>query len=415
MPMQQTGFVDTHTAGTVDAVAVQALSDWIVEEGLARNNLDVLIRGFSEGVAALGIPLVRMHVSIAALHPTVKGYGGYWWRNRGFVAEEYERSSLPRVGWEASPLRVMLEDNVMAMRYRLDANVPLDYPVLEEFREQGGTDWVGRLVRFGEEGIQTGLPGMLLSWLSDQPGGFSDADIATLDRLVPRLGLACYRIALKRAAEDLLDAYVGTDAGHRVMSGQIERGAASRLYSVVMVADLRGFTRFADETVGEDVLASLNETLGDLADIVDAHKGDVLKFLGDGFLAIFSLEGRDPEAVCAEALAAAEEMCAANGRLNAARGAAGKPPLVVDVALHLGEVMYGNVGSNRRLDFTVIGPAVNEAARIEALCTPLGEQILVSESFAAASGAKLRSVGTHQLRGVARSQELFTVAAVAGG
>ncbi|MGX1100077.1 adenylate/guanylate cyclase domain-containing protein [Amorphus sp. MBR-141] len=408
MTMQETGFVDMRTVETVDAMAVQNLSDWIVEEGLARNNLDVLIQGFSEGVAELGIPLVRMHVSIAALHPTVKGYGGYWWRNRGFIAEEYERASLPRVGWATSPLRVMLENGILAMRYRLDGNAPLEFPVLEEFREEGGTDWVGRLVRFGEAGTQSGLPGMLLSWLADRPGGFSDADIATLDRLVPRLGLACYRIALKRAAEDLLDAYVGTDAGHRVLSGQIERGAATRLYSVVMVADLRGFTNFADETLGEDVLASLNETLGELADIVDAHKGDVLKFLGDGFLAIFSLEGRDPAVVCAEALGAAEEMRAANGRLNMARGAAGKAPLVVDVALHLGEMMYGNVGSSRRLDFTVIGPAVNEAARIEALCQPLGEQILVSESFAAASVETLRSVGTHQLRGVARSQELFT-------
>jgi len=392
----------------VDLAAIQDLSDWIIDEGLLRDDLDRLIQGFCEGVAALDIPLVRMHVSIAALHPTVKGYGGYWWRNRGFVAEEYERSSMPRIGWQASPLRVMLEEGVMAMRYRLDTNETLSFPVLEEFRGGGGTDWVGRLVRFGEEGMDTGLPGMLLSWLSDRPGGFSESDIETLDRLVPRLGLACYRIALKRAAQDLLDAYVGTDAGHRVLSGQIERGAASRLYSVIMVADLRGFTHFADETDGEDVLQSLNETLGDLADIVDAHKGDVLKFLGDGFLAIFSLEGRDAAAVCAEALTAAEEMRTANDRLNERRAASGRAPLVVDVALHLGEVMYGNVGSNRRLDFTVIGPAVNEAARIEALCQPLGEQMLVSESFAAAFGDGLRSVGTHELRGVARTQELFT-------
>jgi adenylate cyclase len=408
MTMHESGLAGPRDGTAAYTRAIQDLSDWIVEEGLSRDNLDVLIQGFCEGVAALDIPLVRMHVSVAALHPTVKGYGGYWWRGRGFVAEEYERASMPQIGWQESPLRIMLEEDVMAMRYRLDTNEPLSFPVLEEFREEGGTDWVGRLVRFGEEQMQTGLPGMLLSWLSDRPGGFSDADVATLDRLVPRLGLACYRIALKRAAEDLLDAYVGTDAGHRVLSGQIERGSASRLYSVIMVADLRGFTHFADETDGEDVLASLNETLGDLADIVDAHKGDVLKFLGDGFLAIFSLEGREPAAVCAEALAAADAMRAANDRLNAERTAAGRAPLVVDVALHLGEVMYGNVGSNRRLDFTVIGPAVNEASRIEALCEPLGERLLVSESFAGACGEPLRSVGTHELRGVARTQQLFT-------
>ncbi|MGX1305598.1 adenylate cyclase [Amorphus suaedae] len=406
--MQHSRFADAPAEGAAETRAIQDLSDWIVEEGLSRNNLDVLIQGFCEGVAALEIPLVRMHVSIAALHPTVKGYGGYWWRGRGFVAEEYERSSLPRIGWRSSPLRVMLEDGVREMRFRLDGNGTLDFPVLEDFREEGGTDWIGRMVRFGAEEADTGLPGMLLSWLSDRPGGFSDADVATLDRLVPRLGLACYRIALKRAAEDLLDAYVGTDAGHRVLSGQIERGAATRLYSVVMVADLRGFTRFADETDGEEVLASLNTALGELCDLVEAHQGEVMKFMGDGFLAIFSLEDRDPESVCAEALAAAEAMIAANAALNGLRAEQGLPPLVVDIALHLGELMYGNIGSSRRLDFTVIGPAVNEASRIEALCTPLGRQLLVSESFAAACGVPLTSVGSHPLRGVARSQELYT-------
>ncbi|MDQ0315843.1 adenylate/guanylate cyclase domain-containing protein [Amorphus orientalis] len=405
--MHTSGPAEARTDVPPDSHAIQQLSDWLVEQGLTRDNLDVLIQGFCEGVAALDIPLVRMHISIAALHPTVKGYGGYWWRGRGFVAEEYERSSMPQIGWQSSPLRVMLEDGVMAMRFRLDTNEPLEFPILDEFREEGGTDWVGRMVQFGDGESSTGLPGMLMSWLSDHPGGFSEADLATLDRLVPRLGLSCYRIALKRAAEDLLDAYVGTDAGHRVLSGQIERGAASRLNAVIMVADLRGFTHFADETEGEDVLASLNDTLGSLADIVDAHKGDVLKFLGDGFLAIFSLEGRDPPAVCAEALAAADAMQKANDELNAERTAVGRPPLVVDVALHLGEVMYGNVGSMRRLDFTVIGPAVNEASRIEALCEPLGERLLVSESFAGVCGVGLRTVGTHELRGVARTQELF--------
>ena len=251
---------------------------------------------------------------------------------------------------------------------------------------------------------------MVTSWTSDLPGGFDDADIALIDGLLATLALAVYRIALLQVAVDLLDAYVGAEPGRRILGGQIRQGTAQQLSAAIVIADLRGFTAVADRTPAERLVAGLNEHLGAVVEAVEQHGGQVLKFLGDGLMAVFSLEMRPAEAACADALAAAEAALAANAAINGRREAAGEPLLALDIALHLGAVMYGNVGSARRLDFTVIGPAVNEASRIEALCEPLGCHVLTSAAFAEACPRPLRSLGHHTLRGVASPQELFTLA-----
>ncbi|MGH6919445.1 MAG: adenylate/guanylate cyclase domain-containing protein, partial [Geminicoccaceae bacterium] len=227
--------------------------------------------------------------------------------------------------------------------------------------------------------------------------------------LVNTLALAVYRIALLQVAVDLLDAYVGPEPGRRILGGQVRQGTAQQLSAAIVIADLRGFTRVADRTPAERLLAGLNEHLGAAVGAVEQHGGQVLKFLGDGLLAVFALEERSAETACADALAAAEAALAANAAINGRRAAVGEPSLELDVALHLGAVMYGNVGSSRRLDFTVIGPAVNEASRIEALCEPLGCHVLMSAAFAGACPRALRSLGRHTLRGVASPQELFTL------
>lgn len=393
-----------------DFAALQALSDWIVEQGLVASEPAPLIEGLCQRLETLGLPLWRMHVSMATLHPTFSAFGGTWRRDQGFCSEHYERAGEQQDRWQQSPLRAMIEGNLSRMRRRLEGpKARVDFPVLQEFRAQGATDWLGQLVRFGEDRQPAGLPGMLLSWVSDRPGGFSEPNIGVIDRLVPRIALTCYRIALQQVAENLLEAYVGADAGRRILAGQIERGAATRLSTVIFFADLRGFTRLADETPGEALLARLNDYLGDLTETIEAHGGQVLKFMGDGLLANFSLEERDPTAVCDDAIAAAKAALASNAVLNQRGEAAGTPSLKLDIALHFGELMYGNVGSSRRLDFTVIGPAVNEASRIESLCESLGQHLLISESFARAHGRPLRSLGQHQLRGVAKPQELFAL------
>ncbi len=391
--------------------AVQALSDWIVSRGLSGSDLVALIEGLCERLVGLGLPLWRGHVSLAALHPSFEAFGCTWRRGEGAQSETFEHGSQSQDPWQASPLNHMIDQGLRRMRRRLEGpEALLDFPVLQEFRDQGGTDWLGLLVRFGDASQTINLPGMVMSWIADRPGGFSRQEIALLERLAPRLGLACYRIALQQLAEGLLDAYVGADAGHRILRGQIQRGAAERLSAAIFFADLRGFTGVADRLPGERLLSMLNDRLGAITDAVEAHGGQVLKFLGDGLLGVFSLEGRQLTEVCDAALAAAEDALAANAALQRRHGPMDGDELELDIALHLGELLYGNVGSSRRLDFTVIGPAVNEVARIETLCAKLGRNLLLSERFARASGRDLESLGEHRLRGVAQPQALFTLA-----
>jgi adenylate cyclase len=393
-----------------DASDVAAISDWVVRQGLTSDDLPGLLSGFCERIVALHVPLWRGHVSLATLHPMYEAIGYSWRRTQGLTHDQYEHGSTSREVWQRSPVRFLVENRVPRMRNRLELGEGTEaFPVLADLRDEGATDWFGRLVSFGDRTQRAGLPGMATTWTSDRAGGFSDADIALIESLVTTLALAVYRIALLQIAIDLLAAYVGPEPGRRILSGQVRQGTAQQLSAAIMIADLRGFTGVADRTPAERLLAGLNEHLGAVVGAVEQHGGQVLKFLGDGLMAVFALEERAAGTACADALAAAEAALAANAAINSRREAAGEPLLELDVALHLGDVMYGNVGSARRLDFTVIGPAVNEASRIEALCEPLGCHVLMSAAFADACPRALRSLGHHTLRGVASPQELFTL------
>ena len=396
---------DVGAAGEVDAIR-----DWIVRQALASDDLPALLSGFCERLGAAGVPLWRGHMSLATLHPMYEAIGYSWRRTQGLTHDQYAHGSSSGEGWQRSPMRYLVENRVPCMRHRLERGEGTEaFPVLAWLRSEGATDWFGRLIGFGDHAQRAGLPGMVTSWTSDRQGGFSDADIALIESLLATFALAVYRIALLRVAVDLLDAYVGAEPGRRILSGQVRQGTAQQLSAAIVIADLRGFTAVADRTPAERLLAGLNEHLGAVVGAVEQHGGQVLKFLGDGLMAVFSLEARPADAACADAMAAAQAALAANAAINSRREAAGEPLLALDVALHLGDVMYGNVGSTRRLDFTVIGPAVNEASRIEALCEPLGCHLLTSAAFARACPQALRALGQHTLRGVASPQELFTL------
>jgi adenylate cyclase len=210
----------------------------------------------------------------------------------------------------------------------------------------------------------------------------------------------------------VLETYLGRDAGHRVLAGEIERGSAEAIRAVIWFSDLRGFTKLADSLPRDVLIAALDDYLEAMAAPVHANDGQILKFMGDGLLATFDLTGRDDAAVCQDALAAAVQLRAAVPALNEARKAAGKPIMEFGLALHLGDVFYGNIGASDRLDFTVIGPAVNEASRIQALCRSLDRNILISSTFQETADSKrgLESLGFHALRGVQEPRELFGLA-----
>lgn len=253
---------------------------------------------------------------------------------------------------------------------------------------------------------------MVASFATKRPDGFYPAEIERLRWLAPLLALAVKGATLVRLTRDVTASYIGGDAASHVLSGEIRRGMARKIDAVILCADLRGFTSVADCVAMEPLVETLNAYFDCLGPAIEEQGGHVLKFLGDGLLASFRLDqGQDAAPVCAAVLAAAERALAAVAVLNVARRQSGQPALDLDIALHRGTVMYGNVGTGARLDFTLIGPAVNEVARLENLCGGLNRNLLASRSFALAAGPgmaeRLVSLGCHSLRGVAEPQEVF--------
>ncbi len=396
----------------------QALAAWLVDSGLSGVSPPEILEGFCQGLRANGIPLIRGHVSFNTLHPQVRAFANTWYEDRGVVDTfAFGHDDTDGPAWRQSPFSYMLSEGHLQLRRRLSGpEAVFDFPVLEEFRDMGGTDWLAMIQSFGWGAWETpvqGPIGLISSWTTSAAGGYSDAQVEQLQRLVSTLALAIKAASTYSMAETILTTYLGPDAGTRVMRGDIRRGDVQTLNAVLLLADLRGFTRLADSLPRNKLGRMLDAYLERMADPVQHHGGQVLKFLGDGMLATFSL-GASPSCsdACGTALTAAEEILTATAALNRERESQGLPTMAIDLALHMGDVLYGNFGSADRLEFTVIGPAVNEVARIESLCEVLDSNLLISNTFASfATGCRprMRSVGRHRLRGVRREQELFTL------
>jgi len=426
------------SAGAPDPVPAPADFDAIataaVRGGLRACGPEALCAEVGQAAVAAGLPVRRLHLSVTLLHPQFASVSATWYRDSAAAeTESHDYGSWHRAPFVGSPLHYFLTEVLPArmaaaggavalpievsepLRFRLEAGEGCErFEVLREFRAAGATDYVllGTTFTGGapDEGPET--RGVIVSWTTDRPGGFGAADLDGLARLQP-LFAACLRIGIeRRIAETVLETYLGRDAGRRVLAGHIRRGSVEAIEAAILVADLRGFTALADRLDRDGLIALLDADLEAIVDAVEGAGGQVLKFLGDGLLATFPLDGAAPAAVCARALDAACRAVDAVAALDAGRAAAGTPTAGLDVALHLGTVAYGNVGSRTRLDFTVIGPAVNEASRIEALCGAIGAPILASRSFVEAAGQpeRFRSVGEHRLRGVAAPQRLYAVA-----
>lgn len=396
-----------------DGARVQALSDWLVEQGLRGASLDDVLAGFCEGLRDLGIPLWRGHIAMRTLHPSFEALTYRWLREEGVKREEIERTDDDAADWQASPFSHMLENDLPGLRRRLTGpEAQVDFALLEEFKNLGATDYVARIMPFGDSTLADRPAGVLTSWTTDRPQGFHDAEIATLDRLQPRLALTIKTILGEQITRNVADTYIGSEAGDRILNGEIKRGSVHVIHAVILFADLRGFTALTEQVPRDELVPMLDDYLECMARPIVEHGGQVSKFLGDGLLATYDLGDKAGDAICRDSLDAALEVLNGTDALNAERAAAGKPTMAVDVALHLGDVLYGNVGAYDRLDFTVIGPAVNEASRIENLCDEVGRRLLVSNTFAAAATqctGRLLSLGQHQLRGLDRTQELFTL------
>jgi adenylate cyclase len=406
------------------AISTAPVAAWLAESGLRNLPLEELVDGFARRLNDAGVPAARIFVSMNTLHPLVVVRSLIWDRATGPATRfEIQHAEIDRPMMRQSPFADMLAARVVEQRVDLTLPAPADErPVFAELRGLGMTDWLGNVFPFGELTPGAASPraegGMGELWLltsvaTERIGGFDAAHLGALRTLLPLFALALKAIAMRGVGQGLLEAYLGSDPAARVLSGTYKRGEVQSVDAVLFYADLRDFTALADTLAGHELIALLDECFDCMVKPVHRLGGEILKFLGDGLLGIFRIDDRRRAEICAAALSAASETLDLMDILAAERGKAGKTTPGLDIALHVGTVQYGNVGTDSRLDFTVIGPAVNEAARIELLCKELGHPLLVSRAFASAavtSQAHLKSVGRHQLRGVREPAELFTLA-----
>jgi adenylate cyclase len=286
---------------------------------------------------------------------------------------------------------------------------------LRKFRDLGATDYFAALSLFGrrssglkEAALSGHAPAMAVSWTTDAASGFTDQHIQTLKGTLPALATALRAVSIEQTATDLLAVYLGRNASARVLSGNIARGSLERIRAVILFYDLRGFTKLSEVRSGEHVINMLNDYFGVVVPVIEAHGGNVLKYMGDGLLAIIDVE--DNAAAHAAAIDAAISIREVCRQTTESREGLHLPATGFSLAIHVGEVLYGNIGSTERLDFTVIGPAVNAAARIKELCGTLGQDIVVSRDVASpvlSSRPELVSLGHHDLRGIPEPLELF--------
>jgi adenylate cyclase len=389
------------------------LAAWVTEAGLLGQPETALLTGFCERAVAAGLNLARASLIVDTLHPIHEGRVFRWQRGEHETTLlEYGRTTEGPAAesWRRSPFYHLVQSGEPFLRRRLVGGGPADFPVIEEMRAVGITDYLAMNNRFAADGVIGEMDCILSSWMSDHPAGFSAAELAALRHLVPFLALAVKSASLGRIAETLVETYLGRDAGRRVLSGRIARGVAERIDAVLWFSDLRGYTKITDTAGPEQIIPLLNDYADAVISAIHEEGGEVLKLIGDGTLAIFQAADRDRACRCALAAAAAARRSIV--ALNQTRAAQSLPVTELYLGLHVGEVFYGNVGSKDRLDFTVVGPAVNETSRIAAMCRSVDQHVLLSSAFAAAAGSdrkRLISVGRYALRGVGRPQELFTL------
>lgn len=391
------------------------LTQRIIAQGLEGAHETQLLDTLVAHLTAAGIPLLRVNISQPTLHPVIGGHLFIWHRDKGpAVEEDWARNVAgTEPTYARSPFEHMALTGLPSLRCRLvGSEMPSEFPMLTRFRAEGATDYYVQRTLFGEARRLGPADRILTSWLTDAPDGFEDRHLAIIEQLAPAVALAVKAAATYRIASTVIETYLGQDAGRRVLGGAIELGAGETIRAALWSCDLQGFTKLTDAMPRDQLLALMHEYFACMVSTLEEHGGQVLKFIGDGLLAIFN--AGDDGASCRAALAAADQVMGRVAAVSARREAAGLPTTRFYLGLHLGDVLYGNIGAKSRLDFTVVGSAVNEVSRIEAMCRALDQTLIVSAAFTAAANDpsdRLVSLGRYVLRGVRNPQELFTLVA----
>lgn len=388
-----------------DTVAVRTGDEvlhWLTNETRDQRFLDNLLVELGQRLRRAGVPVKRATLHLLINHPQWLGARMIWEDGmREAEIEGIDYDVVDRSEYIGSPANEIL-DGAAEVRENLegDPSPGRQHAIYGEMRVKGLTDYVAWPLyhTLGKQHIVT--------FATDRPGGFDAAHIGFLKRLLPVLALVSEIRMKNRLARTLLETYVGPHAGELILAGATRRGTGTTVRAAIMICDLRDFTRISDNWPRDDVIELLNGYFDAMSEPIERHGGEILKFIGDGVLAIFPL---DRPLACANLLRAVSEARRAMVALNEQNRATGRAPLNYGVGIHVGDVMYGNIGSRTRLDFTVIGPAVNMASRIETMTKQLGKTVLLSKAFAELVEGEfdLEHAGEHSVRGFSDKIELF--------
>jgi adenylate cyclase len=382
---------------------IGSIIEWLTGAARQGSSFARTIDELSWRLVAAGIPLLRVNLRGGTLHPQFLGSVYVWWRTS---AQTQEIMITHEVADLIPPAQnpVVRVGNGEILRRRLEGReARLDFSILHDLKARGATDYFALPV-----GGAFGPRAYMAVYVTDRPGGFLEREIADLSAVSERLSIAADMNSQRQIAENVLKAYLGPQTGRKVLAGQIRRGSGEEIAAVLWSSDLRRFTEMSDQLSGERVIGMLNDLFDLQAKAIVRHGGEILKFIGDGLLAIFPVANPQEAArITGDALAAAQAAQAALGVRQSQAFERGQRPLEIVIALHYGTVIYGNVGAADRLDFTVIGPAVNLVSRIETIAKSLDLPLIVSDDFASVYGGPLNSLGLHRLRGLDRQHELF--------
>jgi adenylate cyclase len=392
--------------GSVNVVRLEAARGWLSGPGRFVGGVAELLAGLCRTLVEDGLPLRRVNLALHTLHPEMVGTGFTWqpglerphqvWLPRGeYQSERYLNSPLPVIARERRPLRRRLEGEQCV----------LDFAILKDLRSEGMTDYVALPLLF------TTSQAHVLSLATGAPGGFTDESLAALESLLPMFSALLEVHETRRMTATLLGTYLGQRTGEEVLRGHIVRGQGQLLEAALWFCDLCNFTSISATVSPAALVELLNAYFDCMAEAVHSRGGEILKFIGDAMLAIFPIgQGLSRQEACQRALEAAQDAMARLQTLSSTRDEENRISLRGDIALHVGKVMYGNIGSRQRLDFTVIGPAVNLLSRLEKLCGERGRPLVFSQDFARELGWPVISLGTFQLKGVPEPQEVFALA-----
>jgi adenylate cyclase len=390
----------------LDALSASSAARWLADYRGEPLVIEDIVKNVFDRVRDDGVALMRFGVNLSDYHPAVVGRSYVWEQGAGL--EITDRAYTPRRSdvYLDSPIRI-IQEGADGLRRRLDGpNARLDFPIVRELKVRGATDYVGVALDFSDGSRH------FASWASDRPGGFAPDELNLLDALLPLLSVRLEVAHSRRVTLQLLTTYLGNEATRRIISGEFRRSLGEDISAVIFYCDLRGFTHMTDILAPAEIIAVLSEYFDAVAGAVRTRGGDIIEMIGDGMIAIFRVTPEFTlEHAAAEALEAAREARAALAAVPADRLPGKIEMLRAGFALNVGQVTFGNIGSRDRLDFTVIGPAVNEASRIEPLTKTLGQSILMTEAFARLHrDPAIRSLGFHALRGVREPREIFALA-----